>query len=77
MIWKVSGQSKKCLDILEYVSGWSKKCPDILENVSGWYGKCPDDFKRAVLNFAYIQLKVQIVYLTNVPCEECLDRSYG
>ena len=32
MIWKVSGQSKKCLDNLENVSGSSGKCPDDLES---------------------------------------------
>ena len=45
MIWKVSGQSKKCPDNLENVSGSSGKCPDNLENVSGSSGKCPDDLE--------------------------------
>ena len=31
MNWKVSGQSKKCLDNLENVSGYSKKSLDDLE----------------------------------------------
>ena len=31
MNWKVSGQSKKCLDNLKNVSGYSKKSMDDLE----------------------------------------------
>ena len=49
MIWKVSGQSKKCPDNLENVSGSSGKCPDNLENVSGSSGKCPDDLESFLI----------------------------
>ena len=35
MIWKVSGQSKKCLDNLE--------------NVSSQYGKCLDDLESFLM----------------------------